>query len=216
MGDRKLRALERGSRVGDRQSEATYLWERVRLGTLSNDRYRLAHALGAPALGGAEHPPLGFQQWIEALPFRRRGERVERDWARVPLAIAEALAPCASELDVTLRLATLRLAARRSLERDRRARLTDYRDAQDLVQRTPWSHRAVSKFVALAFEELLYRQGHRHGYERLARSLLYPPAWTELEALVEGVFPSQDGRLWGLRLAVRDALLPWALRDRPA
>jgi len=216
MGDSKLRALERRSRGGDRQSEAAYLWERVRLGSLSEDRYRLARALGAPALGGAEHPPLGFQQWIEVLLFRQRGERVERDWARVPLAIAEALAPCASGLDVARRLAALRLAARRSLERDRRARLADYQEARALVQRTPWSHRAVSKFVALAFEELLYRQGRRHGYERLARSLLYPPAWTELEAFVEGVFPSQDGRLWGLRLAVRDALLPWALRDRPS
>lgn len=209
MSDRRLRSLERAYRAADDpREEGRYLRERVRLGSLAPDRLALARALGAPALGGDEHPPLGFQDWLDALPFRSRRGRLERDFARVPLAIARALTPLAHALGVERGALDKALDdAERTLAVARSPRSRQHRGANRLVHGAPYDTRPLLAFLGWTLEELAGRGRGPVGYERTARRALYP-RYPDLEAQVEAAFCSGQGRLWALRVAVRDALLP--------
>ncbi|MBL4846238.1 MAG: hypothetical protein JKY65_11975 [Planctomycetes bacterium] len=225
MTDERLRTLERRWREsGALEDEAACLQERLRTGALSQARYELAVALGAPALGGEESPPLRFQEWISSLPFHQRRGRLERDWARVPLAMARAILPCVERLGGSSRYrAALRVTTSRLL----RVRLSPRKEAAaGGLLRNPllegWANspqeRALTYFVEFAILCLAASPPSLPRFEDVARRALYPQGrWgvePGVEEALEATIPAAGGRLWGLRLAVRDEVLPWALGYR--
>lgn len=221
MSDDRVRTLEQRWRAsGALEDERAWIHARARAGLLSADRLELAQALGAEALGGAEHPPLGFQEWLESLPFRGGHRRVERDSLRVGIAITRALAPCASALGADPYYATALEAAEAHLFRWGTPRPALEALAQWRQEREWVTHAAPEVAMAELLEgvlaSLLPRTPRGIGeFEPLLHQALYPlRRWSvdrSLEDAIEAVIPAAGGRLWWMRERVRDELLPWVL-----
>ena len=225
MSDGRLRTMERRwTSSGALEDEAALLHERLRVGVLTQGRYDFALALGAPVLGGEETPPLGFQEWLSALPFQRKRKWLERDFVRVPIAIARALLPCVELLGASSRYraaleAAEALLVRASLSAQAAEALAAFPQGRVPARESaPSQERVLATFVGAAHGPTLSCEG----FEALARQALYPgEGWwvtrlveQDVEDALEVTFPRGEGRLWRLRLAIRDDLLPWALGYR--
>ena len=222
MSDDRLRIMERRwATSGALEDEAALIHERLRSGDLSQGRYDLAVALGARALGGEETPPLEFQEWLSALPFQRKRRRPERDFVRIPLAISRALLPCVELLGASPRYraaleAAEALLVRKSLPAQAAEVLEAFPQGRFPDRSSaPSQERVLATFVGAARLPALSCEG----FEALARQALYPgEGWwgtrlveQDVAEALEVTFPPGEGRLWRLRLAIRDDLLPWAL-----
>jgi hypothetical protein len=222
VSDTRVRTLERRwCESGALEDERAWIHARVRAGSLSEDRLELARALGAEALGGPEDPPLGFQEWLEALPFRGGRRRIERDSTRVGLAIARTLAPCARALGADPFYARALEAAEAQLFRwgespgPALAALEEWRRERDWA-----SYAAPEVAMAELLEGVLADllppapRGLRE-FEPLLQRALYPSRrWSverSVEATIEAEIPAAGGRLWRVRRAIREELLPWVL-----
>lgn len=221
MSDDRVRTLERRWRSsGALEDERAWIHARARAGLLAEDRLELARALGAEALGGPEDPPLGFQEWLDALPFRRGRRRIERDALRVGIAICRALAPCASALGADPHYSRALEAAEAHLFRLGRpgahlVALAEWRRELDWVTYEA-PEVALAEVLEAVLGDLLLPAPRAIGeFEAPLQRALYPARrWSvdrSREAAVEATVPAQGGRLWWLRMRVRDELLPWVL-----
>ena len=230
--ERQRDRARRWQETGAAEDEAAFLRDQVRAGVLAEDRFRLAEACGHAGLGGPEREPLAFGAWLAQLPFRQGPRGLERDWTRVPVAIARALAPCADQLGAGGRLRGSLAVIEPVLvhggrpfppDSPERAALLLHRSAlRDTIEdRWPDTREALPPEVAIllvidaALGHLLDGDGDPAPLEGWCQAALYPEGVFDLEPWVEAAlesrFPRQGGRLWHLRLAVRDELVPWAL-----
>jgi hypothetical protein len=240
VSDGKLRELERAFREsGAVEDEAAWLRERVRVGDLAADRLSLARALGAEGLGALD-PGQSFSDWLASLRFRVKRGRVELNWARVPIAMARALHTCVTAVPAPsvehgvarTQVFETALELSEGLLVGRRASVTAARTALQELIPEPHSHRwgwvylpplaACCTFVDAALELLDSRSLPTLDWSRVIGAALNPQqTWTPdpdtadaIESAIQDAFPRQQGRVWGLRMAVRQELVPWALGYR--
>lgn len=226
MADADLRELERRWRAsGASADEGAYLAGRVRAGDLSAWRLELARACGHPALGGPEDPPLGFEGWLEALPFAGKRGGLRREWVRVPIAAARALEPAARALGVDPLLADALAAAEAAAvgrppgDGALDALLERVLDLND--ERHPDGWEATPPDVALvgladvAVRFVRSGRGSAGVVAFWAGHALEPSGvWSVepgVEEAIEAAVPRAGGRLWRLREAIAAELIPWAL-----
>lgn len=229
MGDARLRGLERRWREsGSDADEAAYLRERARAGVLASQKLELARYCGYEALGGAEDPPRSLGDWIAHMPFRGRRGALLRDWARVPLAAGRALEPVVLGLGAgrvvpaaldAAEIYLVRPGGRPFPEAEAEAlRVFMHERLPDTWEPAPPAF-AMAWFAEVALRSLGGQAAQCSGeFEAWARRALYPEGWWShepgLEEAVESAFPRAPGRLWLLRLAIRDEIAPWALGYR--
>lgn len=225
MTDQRLRELERRwLETGTDADEGAYLQECVRAGRLSPARLTLAAYCGHPALGGPEDPTSSLGVWVERMPFAVRSRRVDRNWARIPIAAARALEPVGRVLGASAVLSQgLNAAEALLLDGGQIEAACQTREVlrDDIYTRQPDSWDTVPPDVALvwlvevAFRALIEGVRSITEFQDRAKVALYPEGvWSVqpgVEDALESCFPRAEGRLWGLRLAIRDELVPWAL-----
>lgn len=220
MDDRVREAERRWRLTGSVTDEAAWLRERARVGELGPTRLSLARHCGHDALGGPEEPLLPFGEWLARMPVDDSTPLAARSWRARPLvAVGRAFMPVAEALGCEpfghAVLELERQLVRRTGERACGLLLRDrMREAHHSRHELAMSWFVEAAWQALRDDDFVLDPAQAHAAAQ--RSLEPEALWSvepdpRIDAVIEARFPRAEGRLWGLRLRVRDQLVAWAL-----